>query len=180
MVDKTNMGIGRPSKKLDPINAGLIPITKVVGKCAFCMQLQEGSQAQPTFHIPLLQPYRVSLEEHHRQRPQTLEPIDGEFNYIVREIVGSGKNNKKKEKPIQYLALWEGYPDAEGTWETDDKLKGTVYFFFFLYSHDPAFTFRYGGGARMNPDLTVSATRAVTACKPIGANTDRPRHTTQP
>ena len=53
-------------------------------------------------------------------------------------------------------------------------------FFFFLYSHDPAFTIRYGGGARMNPELTVSTTRAVTECRTISTSTERPGHTTQP
>ena len=43
---------------------------------------------------------------------------------MVREIVESRRSNKKKGKPIEYLVLWEGYPDEEGTWKTYDKLKG--------------------------------------------------------
>ena len=56
------------------------PITKVVGKRAFRVQLPEGSQAHPTFHVQLLEPYRVSREESRRHRPPTPEPIDGEVN----------------------------------------------------------------------------------------------------
>ena len=126
MVDKRNMGTRRPSKKLDHKKAGPFPITKVVGKRAFCLQLLEGSQAHPTFHVQLLEPYRVSREESGRHRPPTPEPIDGEVNYFVREIVQSRRNNRKKGKPTEYLVLWEGYPDEEGTWETYDKLKGTA------------------------------------------------------
>ena len=105
---------------------GPFPITKVVGKWAFRVQLPKRSQAHPTFHVQLLEPYRVSREESRRQRPPTPEPIDGEVNYVVEEIVESCRNNRKKGKPIEYLVLWEGYPDEEGTWETYDKLKGTA------------------------------------------------------
>ena len=57
MVDKRNMGTRRPSKKLDHQKAGPFPITKVVDKRAFRVQLPEGSQAHPTFHVQLLEPY---------------------------------------------------------------------------------------------------------------------------
>ena len=126
MIDKRNMGTRRPSKKLDHKQAGLFSITKVVGKCAFRVQLLEGSQAHPTFHLQLLEPYRVSREESHRKRPLTPEPIHEEVNYIVWKIVETRRNNGKKGKPTEYLELWEGYPDEEGTWETYDKLKGSA------------------------------------------------------
>ena len=105
MVDRRNMGTRRPSKKLDHKKAGLFPITKVVGKRAFHVQLPVGSQAHPTFHVQLLELYRVTCEDSRRQRPPTPERIDGEVNYIVREIVESGRNNKNKGKPIKYLVL---------------------------------------------------------------------------
>ena len=126
MVDKRNMGTRRPSKKLDHKKAGPFPITKVVGNRAFRVQLPKGSQAHPTFHVQLLEPYRVSREESRRKRPPTPEPIGGEVNYVVREIIESRKDNRKKGKPVEYFVLWEGYPDEEGTWETYDKLKGTA------------------------------------------------------
>ena len=42
MAAKRNRGTRRPSKKLDYKKAGTFPITKVVGKCAFRVQLPEG------------------------------------------------------------------------------------------------------------------------------------------
>ena len=126
MVDKRNMGTRRPSKKLYHKKAGLFPITKVVGKRAFRMQLPQGSQAHPTFHVQLLEPYRVSREESRRKRPPTPEPIDGEVNYVVREIVESRRDNRKKGKTVEYFVLLEGYPNEEGTQETYDKLRGTA------------------------------------------------------
>ena len=63
MVDNRNMGTRRPSKKLNRKKAESFPITKVVGKRAFRVQSREGSQAHPTFHVQLLESYRVSREE---------------------------------------------------------------------------------------------------------------------
>ena len=126
MVDKRNMGTRRPSKKLDHKKAGTFPITKVVGNRAFRVQLPEGSQAHPSFDVQLLEPSRVSREESRRKRPLTPEPIDGEVNYVVREIVESRRDNRKKGKPVEYFVLWEGYPNEKGTWETYDNLKGTA------------------------------------------------------
>ena len=126
MVDKRNMGTRRPSEKLDYNKAGPFHITKMVGKRALCVQLLEGSQAHSTFLVPLLEPYQVSREERRRKRPPNPEPIDGEVNYVVREIVKSRKDNRRKDKPVEYFVLWEVYPYEEGTWETYDKLKGTA------------------------------------------------------
>ena len=96
IIDKKNMGTRRPSNKLDHSKGGLFPITKMVGKRSFHVQLPEVSQAHPTFHVQLLEPYRVSQEESRRTRPPTPKPIDGEVNYIVRDIVESRKDNRKK------------------------------------------------------------------------------------
>ena len=105
MVDERNMGTRRPSKKLDHKQAGSFPISKVVGNRAFCVQLPEGSQAHPTFHVQLFEPYWVSREESRRKRPPTPEPIDGEVIYVVREIVESRRDNRKKGKPVVYFVL---------------------------------------------------------------------------
>ena len=90
------------------------------------MQLREHSQAHLIFHVKLLEPYRVSQKESRRQRPPNPKPIDGEVNYVVRGIVESRRDNRKKGKPIEYFILWESYPNKKGIWETYDKLKGTA------------------------------------------------------
>ena len=126
MVDKRNMGTRRPSKKLDYKKAGPFPISKIVGKRAYRVQLPKGSQAHPPFHVQLLEPYRVSQEPSRRQRPPTPEPIEGEVNYTVCAIVDSRKVNRRKGKPTEYLVLWEGYPDEEGTWEKYENIQGTA------------------------------------------------------
>ena len=34
--------------------------------------------------------------------------------------------NRKKGEPIEYLVLWEGYPDEGATWEPYENIKGTA------------------------------------------------------
>ena len=105
MIDKETMGTRRPSKKLDHKMAGPFPITQLVNKQAFRMQLPQSSQAHPTFQVQLLEPYRVSREESRRNRPPTPEPIDREVNYVVREMGESQRDSQKKGKPVEYFVL---------------------------------------------------------------------------
>ena len=126
MIDKRNISTQRPSKKLDHKKVRPFPIIKEVGKRAYRVQLPAGSQAHPTFHVQLLERYRTSSEPSWQQRPPSPEPIDGEENWVVRAIVDSRKNNRKKGKPTEYLVLWEGYPDEEATWEPYENIKGTA------------------------------------------------------
>ena len=76
----------------------------------------------------MLERYRRRAELTRQLEPPEPEPIDGEENWIVREIVDSRRNNRKKGKPIEYLVLWEGYSNEEATF----------FFFFFFKSNDPA------------------------------------------
>jgi len=54
-----------------------------------------------------------------------MEILEGEENWKVREIVESGRNSRKRGKPVEYLVLWEGYPDEEATWESYEYLRET-------------------------------------------------------
>ena len=126
MVDKKNIPNRRRSKKLDHKKVGPSQIIKVVGKRAYKLPLPEGSRAHPTYHVQMLERYWRSAEPTRQLKPPEPEPIDGEENWIVREIVDSQRNNRKKGKPIEYLVLCEVYPDEEATWEPDENIKGTA------------------------------------------------------
>ena len=68
-------------------------------------------KVQPVYHIGVLERYRDSKAITREQT--TLE-------------VESRRNRPKKHNPIEYLVLWEGYPEEDGTWEVYDNLKGTA------------------------------------------------------
>ena len=83
-------------------------------------------KVHPVYHIGLLERYRDSEDPTRIQTVLEVEEIDGELNWEVRKIVNSRQNRRKKHNPIEYLVLWEGYPDEDGTWEVYDNLKGTA------------------------------------------------------
>ena len=99
---------------------------KVVGKRAYRLQLPEGSRAHPTYNVQLLERYHWSAEPSWQLKPLEPEPIDGEENWVVWEIVDSQRNNRKKGKPTEYPILWEGDPNKEATWEPYKNIKGTA------------------------------------------------------
>ena len=74
----------------------------------------------------MLEHYRRSAEPSRQLEPPELESIDGEENWIVRKIVNSRRNNRKKGKPTEYPIPWEGDPNKEATWEPYKNIKGTA------------------------------------------------------
>ena len=83
-------------------------------------------KVHPVYHIGLLEHYRDSKDPTRIQTIPEVEEIDRELNWEVTEIVDSRQNRQKKHNPIEYLVLWEGYPDKDGTWEAYDNLKGAA------------------------------------------------------
>jgi hypothetical protein len=74
----------------------------------------------PIFHNNLLTPY-IETNAH---SPNFMRPlpdlINGEAEYKVEAIKSHryfGKNKK-----LQYLLKWKGYPEADNTWESEDQL----------------------------------------------------------
>ena len=126
MVDKKNMPTRRPSTKLYHKKAGPFQIMKIGGKRAYRLKLPEGNRTDPTYHVHMLESYRRSAYPTRQLEPPQPESINGEENWVVREIVDSRRNNRKKRKPTEYLVLWESYTDEEATWEPYENIKGTA------------------------------------------------------
>jgi hypothetical protein len=53
--------------------------------------------------------------------PPETEEIDGELNWVVREVVDSRVD--RKEKKVKYMVLWEGNEQEDSTWEPWENLK---------------------------------------------------------
>ena len=105
---------------------GPFHIEKAIGHKAFRQELPPQMKVYPVYHIGLLEYYSDSKDPTRIQTVLDVEEIDGELNWKVREIVDNRQNRQKKHNPIEYLVLWEGYPDKDGTWEVYDNLKGTT------------------------------------------------------
>jgi hypothetical protein len=65
--------------------------------------------------------YRESRIPGRRQEPPPPEEIEGERFWAVEGIAKSLLN--KREKRVEYLVSWKGYPPEEATWEPWDNFK---------------------------------------------------------
>jgi hypothetical protein len=69
----------------------------------------------PVFHVSLLDPYKSPAGPQWRVEPAEVEEMDGEVNWVVREVADSRVNRQKKI--FEYLVFWEEYELEDATWE---------------------------------------------------------------
>jgi Chromo (CHRromatin Organisation MOdifier) domain len=115
-----NLPISHGTIKLSPKQYGPFTIMKLISPVASQLDLPMSWNIHPVFHNSLLTPY-VETNAH---GPNFTRPppnlIDGEAEYEVEAIRSHryfGKNKK-----LQYLLKWKGYPEANNTWESEDHL----------------------------------------------------------
>ena len=125
MLDNRNIATQRPSRKLDHKKVGPLRIIKQVGSRAYKLELPPNSKVYPVFHASLLEPYRTSKDPQRQTQKPEMEVLEGEENWEIRDIVESRRNGRKRGRPVEYLVLWEDYPDEEATWEPYEHLAGT-------------------------------------------------------
>jgi RNase H-like domain found in reverse transcriptase/Reverse transcriptase (RNA-dependent DNA polymerase)/Integrase zinc binding domain/Chromo (CHRromatin Organisation MOdifier) domain/Integrase core domain len=121
MLDRRNVQTKRPMNKLDQKRFGPFKVKKAVGKRAYELELPQQMRIHPVFHVALLEPYKPPADVQRRVNPPEVEEIDGEVNWVLREIANSKVNRQKKR--VEYLVLWEGFEQEDATWEPWGNLK---------------------------------------------------------
>ena len=106
---------------------GPYSIIERVGKVAYKLELPpelRRRRIHPVFHVSLLKPYIVSDRfvdrDEPRPPPDDIDE-DGVERYEVDRIIG--KRVRGRNRTVQYLVLWKGYPEHEATWEPAARLK---------------------------------------------------------
>ena len=129
MLNNRYIPTKHPSRKLGHKKIGPLKIIEAVGNRAYRLELSAKSAIHNVFHVSLLEPYRVNSN----LTPPTSTPqhpipeiIAGEENWVVRGIVESRRNNRKRGQPVEYLVLWGGYPDEDTIWESWEHIQGTA------------------------------------------------------
>jgi RNase H-like domain found in reverse transcriptase/Integrase zinc binding domain/Chromo (CHRromatin Organisation MOdifier) domain len=119
-LEGKNLPISHRTIKLSPKRYGPFTIMKLISLVASQLDLPISWNIHPVFHNNLLTPY-VETNAH---GPNFTRPppdlINGEAEYEVEAIRSHcyfGKN-----KRLQYLLKWKGYPKADNTWESEDQL----------------------------------------------------------
>jgi Chromo (CHRromatin Organisation MOdifier) domain len=119
-LEGKNLPLSHGTIKLSPKRYGPFIITKLISPVASQLSLPVSWNIHPVFHNSLLTPF-VETSAH---GPNFMRPppdlIDGEAEYKVEAI--RSHRHFGKNKRIQYLLKWKGYPEADNTWESEDQL----------------------------------------------------------
>jgi len=128
MLDNCHIATKHPSWKLDHKKISPLKILEPVGNGAYWLELPANSAIHNVFHVSLLEAYRVSKLTPPISTPQYPIPeiIAAEENWVVQGILESWQNKRKRVQPVEYLVLWESYPDEDAIWEPWEHIQGTV------------------------------------------------------
>jgi hypothetical protein len=75
-------------------------------------------RVHPVFHVSLLKRYVPGIDiEGGGSHIVDIEPSEEEPEYEVERIIGKRLG---KDKQVEYLILWKGYPESEATWESSE------------------------------------------------------------
>lgn len=117
-----NITTTAPSKKLAAKKLGPYEIIRKLGPLDYELRLPTSMKAlHPIFHVSLLSPHKMShIEGREVPRPQPIEIEDHE-EFLVKKILDS----RYFRRQFQYLVKWEGYSDAENSWEPAGNVRNS-------------------------------------------------------
>jgi RNase H-like domain found in reverse transcriptase/Reverse transcriptase (RNA-dependent DNA polymerase)/Integrase zinc binding domain/Chromo (CHRromatin Organisation MOdifier) domain len=119
-LEAKNLPISHGTAKLLPKRYGPFIITELISPVASRLRLPISWNIHPVFHNTLLTPF-VETNAHgpNFSRPPP-DLINGEAEYEVKAIRSHRYFGKNKR--LQYLLKWKGYPEADNTWEDEDQM----------------------------------------------------------
>jgi hypothetical protein len=112
--------------KLSARYTGPFKIIQGVSPVAYKLQLPDDwvrKRIHPVFHVSLLKKYNSNESDSSTQEKQDIVEVDdGEDSkeYVVDKIISQ---RITKDKQVEYLVTWKGYPESEATWETSENVK---------------------------------------------------------
>jgi hypothetical protein len=119
-LEGKNLPLSHGTIKLSPKQYGPFTITKLVSPIASQLSLPASWNIHLVFHNSLLTPFIETSAHGPNFTRSPPDLIEGEAEYEVEAIRNHcyfGKN-----KSLQYLLKWKGYPEADNTWESKDHL----------------------------------------------------------
>ena len=121
-LNAKNLMLPYGSIKLAPRQHGPFEIEEVRSPVVYQLKLPPQWTIHPVFHASLLTPY-VETNEHgtNYTRPPP-DMIGGEEQYKVKVIRAHWQRNRK----LQYLIKWKGYPESDNTWEPVENVQAPL------------------------------------------------------
>src|SRR6476620_5585798 len=109
------------TRKLSTRYTGPFKILEAIGPVNYKLDIPEEwikKRVHPVFHINLLKRHVPTIDsEDNAEHIADIEPSEQEPEYEVDKIIGKRLG---KDKQMEYLILWKGYPESEATWESSD------------------------------------------------------------
>ncbi len=120
-LEAKNLALPYGSVKLAPQRHGPFPITQVISPVMYKLALPSQWTIHPVFHTSLLTPYSKTKEhgENYSWPPPDL--VGDEEQYEVKAI--HSHRHQGRQKQLQYLVKWLGYPESDNTWEPAGNLQ---------------------------------------------------------
>ena len=85
-----------------------------MGKQAYTLQLPPAwRHIHPTYHVTLLEPWKGTNHPHNRPGP-----VNDNEEYTVEQVLADKQVRNKRK----YLVKWQGWPNADATWEPEEHL----------------------------------------------------------
>ena len=114
------LGDKTTTPKLMPKWIGPFPITEVIGKGAYRLQLPPHMKAHNVFNVVCLKAYHSDG----RYQPPPPVLVDGEEEFTIDYIA----DHKSVGRTFEYLVRWKGYGVEHNTWEPQKSLLDTEAF----------------------------------------------------
>ena len=114
-LEGKNLKLPYQNLKLAPKRYGPFKVTKIISPVAYQLNLPPSWTIHNVFHAGLLSPYRETKQYGANFPRPPPDVINGEEEYEVEAI----RNHRRfgRQRTLQYLIKWKGYPEADNTWE---------------------------------------------------------------
>ena len=119
-LEAKNLALPYALIKLAPRRVGPFLIVKQVSPVAYQLALPPSWTIHDVFHASLLSPFHHTVQRGQDFPRPPPEMVEGEAEFEVEAI----KNHRfyGRQRQLQYLIGWKGYPSADDTWENADQV----------------------------------------------------------
>ena len=119
-LEGKNLALPYQTLKLAPRRHGPFLITEQISPIAYRLALPPTWAIHDIFHASLLTPYREMSQHGANYTRPPPDLIEGEEEFEVEVVVNHHHYGKNRQ--LQYLVKWKGYPDADNSWESADQV----------------------------------------------------------
>ena len=114
-LEGKNLALPYQTLKLAPRRHGPFLITEQISPVAYKLALPPTWTIHDVFHASLLTPYRETSQHRANYTRPPPDLIEGEEEFEVEAITNHRYHGRNRQ--LQYLVKWKGYPDADNSWE---------------------------------------------------------------